>query len=459
MSANENRADLPEATLLLATAALSPRSGSGSTPTVTIDPNSFLPADKAAVVGPAPGVSVTTQGKITVTGCVGGQSENAGLSVTVQIGDQDVTHTATLTVANSGTNGNGTWNWTYTGSTPVGGELDIIVTATLTYRQPEYDGETHRLSWNYETQTDSLSHHAIVATAPVVTSPAEGQVFQGTATGSLVTATGRIVPVNSAQVQWVLENGSTATVASDAQGSWSAPIPVPLGPHTITFTALVGANRAPSPPITLNIQVALRADIVDAEPSSYLRALLEFATQPFHPDGTARVVTGSGSLTPQAIDDAFFQSTTDVLDPTYIAKANETVRQSRICCEVLRRFLVRYPPNADQQQALANAELAYLQTGYLSMLTQIGTSYDELRLARTYNRQNPDDHKKLQAIADRLGIDIGERNTLLGPLDHLDQLCFNLNPASDPVLPSVTESALEQLFGLVDTTRDGTVNL
>src|SRR6516225_89478 len=104
MSANENRADLPEATLLLATAALSPRSGSGSTPTVTIDPNSFLPADKAAVVGPAPGVSVTTQGKITVTGCVGGQSENAGLSVTVQIGDQDVTHTATLTVANSGTN-------------------------------------------------------------------------------------------------------------------------------------------------------------------------------------------------------------------------------------------------------------------------------------------------------------------------------------------------------------------
>jgi hypothetical protein len=85
----------------------------------------------------------------------------------------------------------------------------------------------------------------------------------------------------------------------------------------------------------------------------------------------------------------------------------------------------------------ASAEKGYLLAAYTSLLTAIGTSYDEIRLARSA----PIDARR--SLAERIGIDLDPSGTRP---DHLD--AFLLQPTA------VTEPALEQLFGLVDTTRD-----
>jgi hypothetical protein len=84
---------------------------------------------------------------------------------------------------------------------------------------------------------------------------------------------------------------------------------------------------------------------------------------------------------------------------------------------------------------LAQAQAAYLKTAYAALLGRLGTSYDELRLARGASPG------VRQAIADRLGIDLGSSRP-----DHLDGAFM------DPGI--VTEAWLEQVFGLVDTTRN-----
>ena len=109
----------------------------------------------------------------------------------------------------------------------------------------------------------------------------------------------------------------------------------------------------------------------------------------------------------------------------------QQVRQVRICIEVLRSFLGARPlSDANREAALARSENEYRLAVYTTLLIRIGTSHEEIRLARTA------DEETRQALADRLGI----------PLERLESLF--LEPAA------VTEEALERLFGLADTTRD-----
>src|SRR5262249_37870825 len=69
------------------------------------------------------------------------------------------------------------------------------------------------------------------------------------------------------------------------------------------------------------------------------------------------------------------------------------VRQVRIAIEVLRDYLgPNAPPSA--------AEQSYCLSAYKALLNQVGTSYEEIRLARTDTPENR------QALADRLGIDL-----------------------------------------------------
>lgn len=120
---------------------------------------------------------------------------------------------------------------------------------------------------------------------------------------------------------------------------------------------------------------------------------------------------------------------------SYQRKANAQVRKIRLVVEVLRNLLRTYPPPS--AQTVASAEHAYLQAAYITLLTQIGTSYDEIRLARAYNGA------ARQALADRLGIAV----------DHLPALLLDPHaPASSPM--AMSEAVLEQLFGLADTARD-----
>ena len=81
----------------------------------------------------------------------------------------------------------------------------------------------------------------------------------------------------------------------------------------------------------------------------------------------------------------------------------------------------------------APAEAHYRQAAYEILLRQLGTSYDEIRLARVA------DDATRAALASRLGIEASPVRP-----DNLDQL-FLLN---------VTEADLEDRFGLVQTTRD-----
>jgi hypothetical protein len=106
------------------------------------------------------------------------------------------------------------------------------------------------------------------------------------------------------------------------------------------------------------------------------------------------------------------------------------VHQVRICIEVLRSYL----PGDSEFPGESN----YRREAYLALLSKIGTSYEEIRLARTM------DQDKRKALAERLGIGLGT-----GILDHIDQLFFDLSKPQ-----RLTEKALEGLFGLADTTRN-----
>lgn len=121
--------------------------------------------------------------------------------------------------------------------------------------------------------------------------------------------------------------------------------------------------------------------------------------------------------------------------PASCKMADAQVRQARICIEVLRSYLGTRPlADAAKERALAKAEKDYLLAAYTALLTKIGTSFDEIRLARS------GDEAARKALAERLGIDVG----------YLDALF--LNPLAMPEV--LTEQKLEELFGLRDTTRD-----
>jgi hypothetical protein len=192
---------------------------------------------------------------------------------------------------------------------------------------------------------------------------------------------------------------------------------------------------------SVTVLVALPAPILDTTPLSYVNALVNFATGAFDPGGIARVTVDTAktqNLTLAAVDAAFHQSIADLLDAQNAERANETIHQLRICIEVLRKYLALHPPPPALAQALASAESAYRQAAYFSLLNQIGTSYDEIRLARTYNSQDADDLKNLQALCVRLGIELGPASDpyTLAPLaNHLAQLC--LAPKGTPDTPLV----------------------
>ena len=112
--------------------------------------------------------------------------------------------------------------------------------------------------------------------------------------------------------------------------------------------------------------------------------------------------------------------------PAACEEVQRKVRQVRICIEVLRRTLADYEPPVD--------EIEYRVAAYTGLLTRIGTSFEEVRLAQTA------DDETRESLAERLGIDS----------EVLDRLL--LDPAAQPgALDPLTEGALEQLFGLTDT--------
>lgn len=128
------------------------------------------------------------------------------------------------------------------------------------------------------------------------------------------------------------------------------------------------------------------------------------------------------------------------------------VSRTRIGVEVLRAYLgVRPLAAAPGELGLEKVEAAHLASAYMSLLTQIGVSYEELRLARTA----PDE--KRRALADRLGIDLTVPRPA-APGDELDRLLLDLSievgtPGSLAALRTL-ERNIEGLFGFAGTSRD-----
>lgn len=163
-------------------------------------------------------------------------------------------------------------------------------------------------------------------------------------------------------------------------------------------------------------------------PLAYLATLLDYAVTHLKKD--------SGPVQLESLCSLFHQPFDEL--PASCESLDREIRQVRICVEVLRSYMkANSLPPADSEAALEDAEKAYLLAAYTTLLNKIGTSYEEIRLARNATAA------KRKALADRLGI----------ASKHLSALFFD-PAAKQPQPEAITEEALEKIFGLVDTTRD-----
>lgn len=105
----------------------------------------------------------------------------------------------------------------------------------------------------------------------------------------------------------------------------------------------------------------------------------------------------------------------------------QPVLQVRIAVEILRRYLVAAGLNS------APADARYLQAAYETLLLNLGTSFEELRLVRT--AADAEGEQARRSLAERLDIH---------PVERLNEL----------ILDAPSEATLEAVFGLVATTRD-----
>ncbi|MBN1254273.1 MAG: hypothetical protein JXA50_03275 [Deltaproteobacteria bacterium] len=157
-------------------------------------------------------------------------------------------------------------------------------------------------------------------------------------------------------------------------------------------------------------------------PLAYLADLLFYTTQKY-------VRYDNDKITLSQLEDRFHQPFSRL--PISCEEMNRQVTQVRICIEVLRGYLQAHDSDYVNTPAYHEIEKRYLIATYEALLRNIGTSYEELRIARTQ------DVKKREALANRLGI----------PLSAL--LHLFLKPGE-----TLTEENLEKLFGFPSTSRD-----
>ena len=268
-----------------------------------------------------------------------------------------------------------------------------------------------------------------------ITTPPEGETFTLAANGVTVEVRGTASDTQTGVdlVEWALDGQTQFTPAipkaANDWSTWSAPIPIATaGNHTITIRAkdkvTPTGNLA-----TSNAACVVAAAFEPKDPeavfsaAAYLDDLLDFATR-----RAKTAATGGELISRQLLVDTFLQPFMDLVTRNNRVVANQPVHQVRLCIEVLRRYLANHGRSTP-----ASAEATYRQAAYAALLRHLGTSHEEIRLARVA------DDATRAALASRLGIGL----TQFRP-DRLDQLL--LQPAQ------VTEAALKSLFGLEETT-------
>ena len=234
-----------------------------------------------------------------------------------------------------------------------------------------------------------------------------------------------------ALVEWSLD-GQTAFTAATPQAAgdwstWSAQVPITVaGNHAITVRATDKATPGNATTLQRGVVVAERFQPPDPDavfsPAAYLDDLLAFATQ------RAKVSAGGPFVSRRLLVDTYLQRFTDLVTRDNRVVANQPVSQVRLCIDVLRRYLAAHGGSVP-----AEARAAYRQAAYAAVLRQLGTSSEEMRLARVA------DEPARTALASRLGIALAGFRP-----DRLDQLLFQ--PAD------LTETALQTFFGIEKTT-------
>jgi Tc toxin complex TcA C-terminal TcB-binding domain len=181
--------------------------------------------------------------------------------------------------------------------------------------------------------------------------------------------------------------------------------------HRFTVRATDGTGNIVES--TKEIEVRLPAEAGPADqafgPTRYLAALSTFVHRYVRIDGTTDPVT------PQMLAERLHQPFDRLTEPALFEQVTAPILQARIAVEVLRRHLSAPSPGR-----------RFRSLAYLTFLRGLGTSYDELRLARTDEAR--------ATLADRLGI---------GPAAAGPARIGLLTVAPD----SVNDSQLESLFG------------
>ena len=189
------------------------------------------------------------------------------------------------------------------------------------------------------------------------------------------------------------------------------------------------------------LQVCECCDCQNAQsPGAYLADLLSYIT--------TYLLNRRVPVTLDYLVDNYYQPFADL--PTDCEAVDNQVRQVRICIEVLRGYLATPSQGSQTAAMLIPVAAAYLLAAYNALLAGIGTTYQELRLAR---RADP---ATRYALAQRLGLTIDPYGAGKRP-DQLDKLILDPPTTTLPVQPNtrpVTEARLEHLFGLADSTRN-----
>ena len=293
------------------------------------------------------------------------------------------------------------------------------------------------------TQTRSLTGRDIAPPHVAVTDPKASANILGDANGAVTvrmvgTATDSQAGMvgGAATVAWALSPTGTRTAAhpvtSTDFSNWTADVPLAgFGAHTIYVWATDQAGNAM--PAPLEVPVVVISSYVPAtlterlNEREYLAALLSFARDQVVTSGTAHVDTATLVAALGQPLDRLSQPLSAAAD-----RGGQEINQLRIPIELLREYLTS--TNTPTTPGAAG-EASYRTAAYTSLLAAIGTSYQDLRLARGAAAADR------QALAARLGIRLSVNRP-----DALDQLVLDG--------AALTEAALEALFGLPATTGD-----
>ncbi len=373
---------------------------------------------------PAYGPTVTISGNATavrITSGGGGPADDTPLPVTkVEVRLGDGSFTAASPVGSSLT------GWTVTLPVP-GGQPQRTVTARMTFRTSTSGTATDTRSESIVLTTDGAGPTITITTPqPHALVPLTGQQAGAQ---KAVPVTGSVTDSQSgvAKVEVAAPGKPFAAAGLIAvKGRWSTTVTItpPLGAQTIRVRAT--DQRGNESIATVEVDAALQLGSLDpASTADYLGDLLFFADQ--------RI---TGSITPELLAATFHQRFDTARQPDTAAVATAPVPQARIAVEALRSYLAQRlgasPPPA-VTAARDRAERRFLRDTYHAMLRAQGTSDAELRSARAAGEAFR------AALAERLGVG----SLSVGELDAI---------ALDP--DTVSGAVLEQVYGVVDVTRD-----